>query len=473
MTYAFLAKEAIIMGRIRSLPKISAIALLVSQAFFTLPASAAGYQINEISPSLQGSATAGAAAANNDVSSMFTNPATLSTLIENQIYVGGSEIMPSIRMYDASAIHTTFAPGVVPSSLSAPVLGETSQGSIAKSSFVPDAYIGWRINNKLVVGLAVVAPFGLTTSYDNNSVLRFIADNSTVEAISINPAVSYSINEKWAVGAGFQAQYMQAWFSQFDGPYTGIGPVDALIASTNASYAQASGWGYGYTLGAMFSPDKCTRIGAGYRSQISEHLNGRGRQYTVPGGIVPSPSTDFLFNAASTVHASNNTPAVLTISGARDINDWTVKGSVQVNYWNTFSQLSIYMPEAFATNSTIYTHWKNSWLGALGADYRVNSKFTARAGVAYDQTPTQDAYRDPRIPDSDRYWLALGGTYSFSKHFSADAAYTHIFMLHQSINVTQSSGSNATTPGPLEMNQAQAKFKGSADIVALALRYSV
>jgi long-chain fatty acid transport protein len=145
---------------------------------------------------------------------------------------------------------------------------------------------------------------------------------------------------------------------------------------------------------------------------------------------------------------------------------------VQVNFWNTFNQLSINMPAAFATNSTITTNWRNSWLGALGADYRLSSAWTLRGGVAYDETPTVNTYRDARIPDADRVWLSAGATCKFSKNLSFDAAYTYLFIRNQSINVTQAAGSSATSTVPLEVNQSQASYKGSAQIVAVAARYS-
>jgi long-chain fatty acid transport protein len=460
------------MGRMHSLPKLSAVTLLISQTLFTVPAFAAGFQLNEISPSLQGDATAGAAAANNDVSSMFTNPATLSTLIENQFYIGGSEIMPNVSMTNASATHTVNVPGIPASSISAPVQGVNFQNSVSSSAFAPNSYLGWRINKKLVAGIAIVAPYGLTTSYDDNSVLRFMADNSSVEAVAINPALAYAINDKWSIGLGFQAQYMRATFSNFNGTYTGIGSLDTLLAASYPTYVKGSSWGYGYTLGVLFKPDLYTRLGAGFRSQVSENLKGEGRQYVSPGGIVPAPSSAFLFNGESSVTAGVKTPAVLTLSAARDIGNWTVKASAQANFWNSFNQLSINMPSAFATSSTLQTKWKNTWLGALGADYHLTSAWTLRAGVAYDQTPTQDTYRDPRIPDADRIWLAAGVSCKLNKNLSLDGSYTHIFFRDQTINVTQATGSSATSTVPLEMNKAYAKFKGSAEVVGLAVRYS-
>jgi len=458
------------MGRTAKFPKISLLTVLITQSF-AIPAFAAGFQINEISPSLQGDATAGAAAANNDVSASFTNPATLMTLIKNQLYVGGSEILPHVRVDNESAIHTVNIPGIPPSSLSAQVQGKTSQGSISKSAFIPNLYLSWRLNERLVTGISVTAPFGLTTSYDENSVIRFAADNSAVKTIDITPSFAFAVTPQLTLGAGVQFQYIQANFSNFNGPYTGT-PLDAFVAANHPTYVNGSAWGYGYTLGALIHPDELTRLGVGFRSAISSNLKGKARQFIQPGGVVPAPSNAFLYNAGSTANAAVRTPAVLTLSAARDIGDWTVKASAQVNFWNTFGQLSINLPGAYATNSNIQTHWKDVVMGALGADYRINKQFTARAGFAYDPTPTRNDFRDPRIPDADRYWLAFGGTYKYNEHFSLDAAYTHIFMHPQQVRVTQASGSSVNSTVPLEVNQVNASYKGSADVLGLAMRYT-
>jgi long-chain fatty acid transport protein len=454
------------------LPKKKAlVTFLVSQAFFSMSAFAAGFQINEISPSLQGDATAGSAAANDDVSSMFINPATLTTLTENQGYLGGSGIFPNVSMHNARATHTVNVPGIPPSNITAPVLGKRNQNSISPSAFVPDAYLSWRINDRLVAGLALVGPFGLKTEYSKNSVVRFAAVESQVKSVDINPALAYAVNDWLSVGAGFQAQYLQAIFSNFNGPYTGVPPIDALIAAHRPTYLKGDGWGYGYNLGVLLKPTSKTRFGIGYRSQISDTLRGHGKQFTTPGGIVPAPSPNFLFNAETPISSDVTTPQILTISAAQDINDWTVKATAQINFWDSFNQLNIKMPKAFATDAIIKTEWRNTWFGALGAEYRANSTWKFRGGVAYDQTPTRDSRRDPRIPDASRVWGTLGASYTMNKHVSFDAAYAHIFMENQTVNVVQASGMSATSTVPLEVNRVHAKYKGYADVVALALRY--
>lgn len=452
-------------------PKMITGIFLISQTFFSLSAFAAGFQINEISPRLQGDATAGAAAANNDVSAMFTNPATLATLQQNQFYVGASEIIPSIHMSDAEAIHTVNVPGSPPSNISATVLGESSQNNVSQSAFVPETYIGIRLHPRLVAGLAVLAPYGLKTHYDNDSVVRFAADYSSVQTVDIVPALAFAINNQWSVGLGFQAQYMRAIFSNYNGPYTGVSAIDAFIASNNQTLLTAHGWGYGYTAGVLYQPDLCTRIGLAYRSQVSEQLRGNGQQYVAPGGTVPAPTDEFPFNAQTSVNAGIKTPAILTLSAARDYAKWTFKASAQLNFWSVVNQISINMPDAFATNSTIPTNWRNAWFAALGAEFHADPAWTFRGGLAYDETPTTSD-RDPRIPDADRVWATLGLTYVYNKCLSFDAAYAYIFMQDQTVNVTESSGTNAITTVPLEVNQVSAKYHGNANIIALAMRYS-
>lgn len=451
-------------------PKLSVIAFLVSQSIFSTMSFAAGFQINELSPSLQGSASAGAAAANDDVSAMFINPATLSTLTSNQGYLGASEILPHARVSNARAVHTVNVPGIPPSSITAVVQGDRNQGRVSPSAFVPDGYMGWRINNKLVAGLAMVAPYGLKTAYDYDSVLRFAAVYSSVKTININPALAYEINDKLSIGGGFQAQWIQATFSNFNGPYTGIPPIDALIAADFPTHLRGEGWGYGFNLGLLFKPNANTRLGVGYRSQIKEKIKGHGQQFVMPGGTVPAPSPDFLFNAQTAVNSSVTTPQILTLSAAQDIANWTIKATAQINFWDVFKQLSINMPDAFATNSIIQARWRNSWFGSLGAEYHATPVWTFRGGLAYDQTPTT-RFRDPRIPDSDRVWLNVGASYVVNKHVSIDAAYSHIFLQDQTVNVTQASGSSATSTVPLEVNHVSADYKASVDIVALAARY--
>ena len=57
----------------------------------------------------------------------------------------------------------------------------------------------------------------------------------------------------------------------------------------------------------------------------------------------------------------------------------------------------------------------------------MNDRVTLRAGVAFDETPVPDSTRTPRLPDSDRTWVALGARWQPSPALLMDFGYAHLF----------------------------------------------
>jgi long-chain fatty acid transport protein len=115
--------------------------------------------------------------------------------------------------------------------------------------------------------------------------------------------------------------------------------------------------------------------------------------------------------------------------------------------------------DAGVPDSVTKESWQDGWFFALGAQYQLMEPLTLRAGVAYDQTPVQDAHRTARLPDEDRYWLALGGSYVFNRWLSADLGYAHIFVRNADINESVATG--AIT------HQLNGRYDSAVDIVSL------
>jgi long-chain fatty acid transport protein len=55
-------------------------------------------------------------------------------------------------------------------------------------------------------------------------------------------------------------------------------------------------------------------------------------------------------------------------------------------------------------------------------------------GVAYDETPTNDETRTPRLPDQDRTWLAAGLQYQVPRAGVLEIGYAHEFMRDATVN---------------------------------------
>jgi long-chain fatty acid transport protein len=112
-------------------------------------------------------------------------------------------------------------------------------------------------------------------------------------------------------------------------------------------------------------------------------------------------------------------------------------------------------------------NWKDTYFFALGANYQLTDKLLLRGGVAYDQTPVRDNFRTARLPDEDRYWVALGTTYAFNDHISVDVGYTHIFVLDSSIDETF----HPAPTTPAVTGTLHGDYENSVDILAVQANF--
>jgi len=144
-------------------------------------------------------------------------------------------------------------------------------------------------------------------------------------------------------------------------------------------------------------------------------------------------------------------------------NQWDLMADLQYTGWSVVNQLQI-VRDTGAVLSTTPENWRDTWRIAAGANYRYTDQWTFRGGVAYDQTPVRDEFRTPRLPDSDRTWLAVGAQYKPNPNWAFDVGYTHIFMKDGSIN--QDAGSQAA------YGLILGSFSNEVNIVGVQLTYT-
>lgn len=94
--------------------------------------------------------------------------------------------------------------------------------------------------------------------------------------------------------------------------------------------------------------------------------------------------------------------------------------------WSSFKDLTL--KSQGNTIVSIPYKYKDTMMYSLGGDYRFTDQLTLRAGVAFDETPTRDSTRDPRIPDNDRWFTSLGFGYDIKAipGLTIDGAYSAI-----------------------------------------------
>ena len=223
---------------------------------------------------------------------------------------------------------------------------------------------------------------------------------------------------------------------------------------------------WGWNVGVMVELGPNTRIGASYRSAIDLRIEGdatfANRPAVLAAGIPDGP-----------VFAEIKFPAIASLAIFHRLTpQWDLLADVSWTEWSNLKSLDIYRTSG-ARLSTTPLNWKNTWRVGVGANYHHNAQWTLRAGVAYDETPTQDTDRTPRIPDQDRTWLAFGAQYRMSKQLALDVGYAHIFVKDASVNLCNAAQAAANPAACAGKNNLVGTYSDNkVDILSAQMRYA-
>ena len=416
----------------------------------TTAANAGGLAVREQSAYGQGSSYAGVAAGG-ALSSMFWNPATMTQVPGMQ-----SESVVSGILGSATNTPTGGTYAGVPFSL-----GGT--GNIANAALVPPSYYSWQFSDKLWLGLSINSPFGLSETFPDNWAGRvFAAGGEYLKTLNFAPSVAYKLNDWLSVGVGLQVQYASASFTQ---------GIPGLPGLTQQAGVSGAGYGYGFTAGLTLTPTPSTTIGLGYRSAINQKINGT---LVLPATIGGFPATPPFGSTPGSVNTTVNLPDVVSLGLRQKLSmQWTALGTVEWTNWSRIGTSNVLQPSGAPatiarTPVVIPFQYQDGWFYSLGAEYQWNPQLALRAGIGFEKSPVTDTVRGPAIPDDDRTWLSVGGTYKYSDKLKFDLAYSHIFVKDAPINITNASnpffaiGGGTTYTGSVDSH---------IDIISVAMHY--
>jgi long-chain fatty acid transport protein len=407
-------------------------------------ATAAGFQIFEQSVKGLGYAFAGNAASAEDASTIFFNPAGLSE-VGTQLNAGAHLIIPSTQFNNQGSFLNPAVTG------GTPVPGSLMGGNgndPGETAVVPNLYASYAINDKWFVGIGVNAPYGLKTEYTNGWVGRYHAVKSELKTININPAAAYKLNDMVTVGVGLSAVYADAQLTNaFDQSTACLGATMSPAAcaavglATPGSLAtdavvdldNATDWDFGFNGGVLIQPGPGSRIGVHYRSPVNLSVTGDAKYSNVNRFFT---SAGLLRNQRAS--ATVTLPQTFAVSIQQAITEkWAVLADVTWTDWSSFSSLVINFTVPTQPATIQPENWEDTLRYSLGFSYKPMTPLTLRIGGAWDESPVPDAFRTPRIPDADRWWIAFGASYEVTNSLSFDFAYSHLFVSDTTINDTE------------------------------------
>ncbi|WP_069383188.1 OmpP1/FadL family transporter [Halomonas caseinilytica] len=444
------------------LNKLTVAVTLASAVLASSQAAASGFQVREQSAKALGNAMAGAAAGAEDVSYMTFNPAAIGNVEGTQVAGGISYIDANFELTDASA-----SPAGLPVSYDR---GGSREGG--EEAWIPSFAFKTRLDDRFDLGLAVSAPYGLSTEYDKDWIGRYHAIETDLTTIDIQPTLNYRATDRLNLAVGLRAQYADATLSNaIDlggvGASAGLLPPTAIGNADGKAEVTGDDWGYGYTLGALFQATDRTRLGISYRSEVDLTLDGdvdysadnaTGRQ-VLAGAQAMGQLQDGGGSADLT------TPANLNLGVYHQLTDrLALMANAEWTEWSSFDELTVEFDSGGQNTTT--ENWDDTWAFSVGANYQLNREWMLRAGLGVDESPVPDSeHRTPRVPDADRQWATLGATWMPTPDLGVTAGYMRVFGDDGDIDQSGAKPENASR------GDLSGTYEVDANVFALSVDY--
>ncbi|EJL6367355.1 outer membrane protein transport protein [Vibrio cholerae] len=381
---------------------------LASVSTFT---QAAGFQLAEYSATGLGRAYAGEAAMADNASAQWRNPAMLTYLEGTQISAGAIYVNPNVDV-EGTVTHQQ--------------LGKThaSSNDFAHDAVIPNFYLSHRLNEQMALGFALGTNYGMETDLGTEFAASHFGNQASVISKEANLNIAYQILPQLSIGGG--VRYVMG-----EGHFGATAPAKNLIRhpvtnnvmtlpkGTTLKYMEGEDNSWGWQVGSAWQINQDHRVGFAYKSEVVMDFEGHAEGVSY-GSYKPGMMSVTL-------------PATAELASFHQLNDqWAIHASINWTDWSSFKELTAVFPEK--SDLIKSENWEDNYRFALGTTYQYDAKLALRAGVAYDTSAVDDKNRTATIPETDRTWVSVGGSYVATPQLTLDAGFTYIFAKDATIN---------------------------------------
>lgn len=292
---------------------------------------------------------------------------------------------------------------------------------------IPHFYAAHRFCDNLVAGFGLFSRMGLGDHFPDGWAGRY--NNTRVEFYTFDfaPTISWKATDWLTVGAGVTLQYFDIALEQ-DIDAAGIAGLRNYNDPSPAPYdvhqrihgddSLALGWDAGIQL----KPVKRVALGLAYHSEVEARAKGHVR-YTAPAAIRAMYPMFFQYTPCKgNITEPDYWMGALTVDATDRL---TLGFGVTRSGWSSWDELVIdeeipFLPGHGRLQST--KNWKDVWRWTVGASYRINDEWSARASYTFDDSPIDPSHADYIVPADTRQIYALGLSYEVGD-WVFDAAY--------------------------------------------------
>jgi long-chain fatty acid transport protein len=273
----------------------------------------------------------------------------------------------------------------------------------------------YKLNENLALGLSVYTPYGSTVEWEDDWAGSHLVNNIKLQAIYIQPLVSYKIADFVSVGGGPIFVTGSVNFNR--NLSRTLTNIDGERANVTIDASGVNEWGW--SVGALFTPTEELRVGVNYRSEIIMNAEGGDADFENIPNTPLAPFSDTTFDAQLPL------PAELTVGLSYELNEkWLLAFDFNRTFWGVYESLDIKFANGVVSENPRSYEDANTW--RFGAQYIATDKLTLRAGYYLDESPVQPGYFAPETPRNDSMGFTGGLSLDVTSRLAIDASFAYI-----------------------------------------------
>jgi long-chain fatty acid transport protein len=350
-----------------------------------------------------------------DASAMAANPANLSGL-EAPDLVAGLTLIHTETDYES-------------------ILGSATTDDPWKA--LPNAFFAFPIEpGKMAAGVALTTPFGQSTVWEKDSVLRYsVPYHAELRLVNVNPTFAARLSERVAVGVGLDVYQSELKLRQYL-PWGSV--VGNPAAPDGKMRFDGEGTGVGFNLGVQLQLAEKQHLALVYRSAVEVEYEGDFTVDNIPDPALAAPKTDF--------ESEIEFPAIAAVGyGIQATDRLHIGADIEWIQFSNFDELplDIGLNNPLLPIPAVPQQWEDTWTYGVSAEYRLNESWVVRGGYKFMETPIPDETLAPTLPDADRHLLTAGIGYASGAH-RIDLAYAYSIFDDRSVSGSPDPAFNAS-----------------------------
>ena len=412
----------------------------------------------------------------NDWSAMFWNPAGITQVKGFQFGTSFEIIMPTASFAPAKWTWTSYPSPYdyfnkdtvdVKEDFTNMRTGTTENEP--RTFYIPALGLTYQMSEKLTVGFAVYAPFGLGAEWDlldtdlYNKKYPTIDYADDLKIIDFHPTVAYKVSDKLSVGVGLSIVYADIIIRTpkfIPNPYLSADLAVARGAIETAggikpefnhllidSELSGTGLGFGGNIGLMFKVTEDLQIGLSARYYNDVSINGTinatayfadlpaAHDYIQNSTLLMSQFntkfangkiTESEYAAVTKFYSGEAAPVYADVSGDvklplpmefgiglsyTGINNLMIAADFSMTKWSAWDEILIELETGEESN--LIEHWEDGIRASVGLEYSFGL-LKLRGGYYYESSVIPEETMSPTIPDiNTRSAFSLGFQYGF------------------------------------------------------------